>query len=124
MWDKHIQDLRIEFERLIPHKCHWWTLVDAEICISIDGHIMDIKLPIPKILGNPAWHEEEKYRERNEAEIARVREMWNQLIVAMKEKLKKIDEGSSAVETEFKDGILFENGKYGLNYKGKVKIWK
>lgn len=89
MWDRYIQDLRIELERIIPHKCYWYVLIEAVQTISIDGHIMNITLPLPCIFGTLRWNDEWKYREHNEAEIKRVRDIWNQLIEQMKEKLKK-----------------------------------
>ena len=45
--------------------------------------------------------------------------MWIQLIEQMKAKLDKINAGESSIEDEFAEGILFEDGKYGLKYESK-----
>ena len=118
MWDRYIREQRLRLERVIARKIYWWILTDAEFVTHICGHTMNIKLPIPQILGNPKWKDEWKYKERNEAELNRVRMIWDQLTDATEEKKNKIEAGVSTVEKEFKEGILFEDGKYGLKYGG------
>lgn len=118
MWDRYIREERLEFERVVAQKCYWWILINAHLVIFIGGKRLDIKLPIPEIYGNPKWHDEWKYKKHNEAELARVKAIWSQLTELIREKKQKIEAGESTVEAEFKEGIFFEDGKYGVKCKG------
>lgn len=118
MWYRYILEERITLESVLDQKCYWWVLINtAYLCIYIKGRQMNLKLPTPRIFANPKWHDEWKWKKHDDAEIARCKEIWSDLAVSIQERLKRIDAGESTVEVEFKDGILFEDGKYGLKYK-------
>lgn len=121
MWSRHIKDIRIELEEILEQEgcsIHWWSLLNkAMLVVCVRNHIMEIKLPLPTILGSSKWHDEWKYKEQNEAELERVRNIWSKLVHQIREKLEKVDNGDSTIEDEFKDGILFEDGQWGLKYE-------
>lgn len=121
MWDKYIREERIALERVLAQKCYWWVLIYAELCIFIKGKQMNIRLPLPAIRckqQRSRWDFNYlRNKEHDEAEIARCKAIWSSLTESIQEKMQKIETGESTVEDEFKDGILFEDGKYGLKYK-------
>ena len=118
MWYKYIREELIELGRILKQRCYWWVPINtAYVSIHIKGEIMRIKLPLPEIFANPKWHDEWKWKEHDDAEITRCKAIWRGLVTAIEEKLQRIDAGESTVEQEFKEGILFEDGKYGLKYK-------
>lgn len=116
----HIRDEAKELERVLNQKCYWCVLVNnVHLCVFIKRKQMNIKLPIPQIFANPAWHDEWKWKKHDDEEIARCRAMWRELAEAIEKKIQRIDTAESTVEEEFKANILFEDGKYGLKYKEK-----
>lgn len=126
MWDRYIREYRIALERILiqeGNNIYWWVLLDRPmLVVFVRGHKMDIKLPLPTVLGKSKWHDEWKYKERNEAEIARCSNIWSSLVNQLQEKLARIDRGESTMEAEFKDGILFEDGQWGLKYERSWKL--
>ena len=122
MWDKYIKDLRLELEQVAPNRIYWYVLHDAIFTMCMGEYVFGVNLPLPKVFGTQAWKDEWKYKAHNEKEIERVRTIWSELISQMREKLSRIEAGESDVEHEFKDGILFEDGKYGLRCRGKIKV--
>lgn len=114
----YIRDELIELQKVLNQKCYWWVLVNtAYLCVHLKGEQMDIKLPIPVILGNPKWNDEKKWKKQNDAEVVRCKAIWGGLTSSIEEKIKRIEAGKSTMEKEFTGGILFEDGKYGLKYK-------
>lgn len=118
---RYVEDIRIELENVLKQEgnsIHWWVLLNkAMLVVYVRKHRMDIKLPLPTILGSSKWRDEWKYKERDEAEIERVRAIWSKLVHQIREKLEKVDNGVSTIEEEFKEGILFEDGQWGLKYE-------
>lgn len=120
MWYRYILEERLALERVLNQKCYWWVLVNtAYLCVHINGEPMKIKLPTPVIFANPKWHDEWKWKKHDDAEKARCKAMWGGLAAAIEERLKRIDAGESTIEQEFTGDILFEDGNYGLKYRGK-----
>lgn len=122
MVDNTIRDLFYELTALIADEkmnngmVYWWILLDARVTFYFQGHCMDIKLPTPKLAryGFASEYNKKKY---NEEEIARVRGIWKTFIDIYAAKREMVESGVSTVEEEFKDGILLENGAFGLKYK-------
>lgn len=119
MGERAVNDLKLELSRIIAAEgngVYWWILFDARIVFFVKGNLMNIKMPLPKLLNNPKYSNS-KYKKHDEESIAHARGIWIELIRVLKEKLDKVNSGELSVEEAFKDGILFENNTYGLKYK-------
>lgn len=103
-------------EKMSNGKVYWWILLDARVTFYLQGHCMDIKLPIPQ-LASYGFASEYNRKKHNEKEIERVRGIWKAFIDIYADKKEKVDSGASTVEEAFKDGIFLENGEFGLKYK-------
>ena len=118
--DKYLEEERLELEKVISQKRYWWyeLVNDAFLCTSIKGQLVNIKLPLPVTYANKKWLGGRKYKKHDEAEIARCKSIWIGLTESIQEKIWRIEAGEITVEEAFKDGIFFEDGKYGLKIGG------
>ena len=115
---KYLCEEIVTLERVLDQKCYWAVLVNTVyVCVFIKRRKMNIKLPLPVLKANPKWRDEWKYKEHDDAEIKRCKAIWRELTEIIQEKLQRINAGESNTEEEFKEGILFEDGRYGLKYK-------
>ena len=115
---KYVREEIVALERVLAQTCYWCVLVNTVyICIYIKHRQMNIKLPLPVIKTNQKWRDGWKYKKHDDAEIARCKAIWSSLTAQIQSKLQRIEAKESTVEEEFKDGILLENGAFGLKYK-------
>lgn len=117
MWDRYIREERIVLERILAQKCYWWTLFDANLIAHIKGIFIGIKLPLPRLVGRGSFADPYRRKKYNEEQILKARKIWEEFIQIMQEKMERVNSGQTTVEEEFKDGIFFEEGRYGLKYK-------
>lgn len=125
MWTEYIKDYVIELEKLIHEagnkKCYWRVLLDARILFLFKGHFLSVKMPFPHLV-HYSFADNYRMKKYNEAEIARVREIWRVFVEHLKEKIEAVNTGQQTVDEAFTEGILLENGEYGLKYKEKWEV--
>lgn len=124
MRTEYVSEEIIALQKVLDQKCYWWVLINnVFLCTHIKGERMDIKLPLPVIQNcqeRRRWDfKYMKRKEHDDEEIARCKAIWSGLVEAIQERFQRINAGEPTVEEEFKAGILFEDGKYGLKYKEK-----
>lgn len=129
MAHESLNDLKLEVTKLVSDKnmnngkVYWWELLDCRVSCFKNGKWLYIKLPEPT-LAHCGWADNYRKKKYNEAEIERVRGIWSEFIRIFKEKLESVDTGQQTMEEAFKDGILLENGEYGLKYEKNWKLSK
>lgn len=125
MWTKYIKDYVTELDKLIQDagnkKCYWWVLLDARILFLFKGCMMSVKLPFPRII-HYGFACRYRMKKHNEEEINRVREIWRAFIERLKEKIDAVNTGQQTIDEAFTEGILMENGEYGLKYKEEWRV--